>query len=191
LFAQKDPYRASTNNKGVLNGIDPILVATGNDWRAVEAGVHAYASRSGSYGSITLWKVKGDELIGLFEAPIVVGIVGGVTKLHPMAKMCLNMMRVRSAEELARICAAVGLVQNLGALRALTTVGIIEGHMKLHIRNLSLGAGAKEPEMPYVQRRLEEILSLTKKVTLSHAIEVLKELRGGASRPHVRDELNP
>lgn len=177
LFAERDPYRAATNNKGVLNGIDPILIATGNDWRAVEAGIHAYASRNGQYSSITRWKIKNNQLIGIFEAPLIVGIVGGMTRLHPMAKLCLRMLSVQSAEELSRVCAAVGLVQNLGALRALTTVGIIEGHMKLHIKNLSLGAGAKEAEMPYVQRRLEEILTLTKKITLSNAVEVLKELR--------------
>ncbi len=177
LFAQKDPYRAATNNKGVLNGIDPILIATGNDWRAVEAGIHAYAARNGRYASITQWKIKNGELIGLFEAPLIVGVVGGVTKLHPLAQMSLRMLGVASADELARVCAAVGLIQNLGALRALTTVGIIEGHMKLHIKNLSLGAGAKESEMPYVQRRLEEILAMTKKISLSNAVEVLRELR--------------
>jgi hydroxymethylglutaryl-CoA reductase len=177
LFAQRDPYRAATNNKGVLNGIDPILIATGNDWRAVEAGVHAYAARNGRYESITQWKVKNNELVGLFEAPIIVGVVGGVTKLHPMAKICLKMLGVGSAEELSRVCAAVGLTQNLGALRALTTVGIIEGHMKLHIRNLTLNAGATEKERPYVQKRLEEILDLTKRVNPSHAIEILRELR--------------
>lgn len=181
LFAQKDPYRAATNNKGVLNGIDPILIATGNDWRAVEAGVHAYAARNGTYSSITQWKSKGDELIGLFEAPVIVGVVGGVTKLHPMAKIALNMLGVKTAEELSRVCAAVGLVQNLGALRALTTVGIIEGHMKLHIRNLTLGAGATERERPYVHKRLEEILALTKRITASHALDVLRELRAKAS----------
>lgn len=180
LFAQRDPYRAATNNKGVLNGIDPILIATGNDWRAVEAGIHSYAAREGRYASITRWKVKNNELVGLFEAPIVVGVVGGVTRLHPTAQMSLRMLAVSSADELARICAAVGLVQNLGALRALTTVGIIEGHMKLHIRNLTLGAGATERERPYVQKRLEEILALTKRITLSNAIDVLKELRSRA-----------
>lgn len=183
LFAEKDPYRAATNNKGVLNGIDPILIATGNDWRAVEAGIHAYACRNGRYSSVTQWKVKGDELIGIFEAPIIVGVVGGMTRLHPMAKLSLKMMAIESAEQLSRICAAVGLVQNLGALRALTTVGIIEGHMKLHIKNLSLGAGAKDSEMPYVQKRLEEILAMTKKISLSNAIEVLKELRTKDSKP--------
>jgi hydroxymethylglutaryl-CoA reductase len=177
LFAQKDPYRAATNNKGVLNGIDPILIATGNDWRAVEAGVHAYAARDGQYRSITRWRRERNVLVGEFEAPVVLGVVGGVTTLHPMAKIGLKMLNVTSAEELSRICAAVGLVQNLGALRALTTVGIIEGHMKLHIKNLTLGAGASEREIPYVQKRLEEILSLHKRISLSNAVEVLNELR--------------
>ncbi|HMN69650.1 MAG TPA: hydroxymethylglutaryl-CoA reductase, degradative [Bdellovibrionales bacterium] len=182
LFAAQDPYRAATNNKGVLNGIDPILIATGNDWRAVEAGVHAFATRTGQYRSITRWTRSGNVLTGIFEAPVVLGVVGGVTTLHPTAKMCLRMMKVQSAEELSRVCAAVGLVQNLGALRALTTVGIIEGHMKLHIKNLTLGAGANEREVPYVQRRLEEILSLHKRISLSNAIDVLKELRAQKTR---------
>lgn len=177
LFSQVDPYRAATNNKGVLNGIDPILIATGNDWRAVEAGVHAYASRSGQYRSITNWKRDGSRLKGVFEAPVITGTVGGVTTLHPTATMCLKMMGVQSANELSRVVAAVGLVQNLGALKALTTVGIIEGHMKLHIKNLSLGAGAEEKEIPLMQKRLEEILALKKRISLSHAVEVLKELR--------------
>ena len=183
LFAQKDPYRAATNNKGVLNGIDPILIATGNDWRAVEAGLHAYAARSGQYCSITVWKKEGDKLVGTFEAPLVLGVVGGVTKLHPTAQVALRILKVPSAAELSRICAAVGLVQNLGALRALTTVGIIEGHMKLHIKNLTLAAGAKEKEIPFVQQRLEEILAMTKRITLSQAVDVLKELRSRVQPP--------
>lgn len=178
LFAYCDPYRAATNNKGVLNGIDPILIATGNDWRAVEAGVHAYAARSGSYRSITRWTFDGRALTGILEAPIVVGTVGGVTRLHPTAQTCLSLLGVQSASELSRVCAAVGLVQNLGALKALTTVGIIEGHMKLHIRNLTLGAGASEREIPVVQKRLEEILVMTKRISQQNAIEVLRELRG-------------
>jgi len=177
LFAELDPYRAATNNKGVLNGIDPILIATGNDWRAVEAGIHAYAARSGQYRSITRWKRENGKLIGVFEAPLILGVVGGVTNLHPSAKMALRILEISSAEDLSRICAAVGLVQNLGALRALTTVGIIEGHMKLHIKNLTLGAGAKDKEIPFVQKRLEEILSLQKRISLSHAIEAVKEFR--------------
>jgi hydroxymethylglutaryl-CoA reductase len=187
LFAQRDSYRACTNNKGVLNGIDPILIATGNDWRAVEAGVHAYATRDGQYRSVTRWAREGDELVGTFEAPLILGVVGGVTKLHPMAQMSLKMLGVESANELSRVCAAVGLVQNLGALRALTTVGIIEGHMKLHIKNLTLGAGADDHEIPIVQKKLEEILSLTKRITLSHAVEVLKELRAGRAANSVAE----
>lgn len=181
LFSQVDPYRAATNNKGVMNGIDPILLATGNDWRAVEAGVHAYAARSGQYRSITTWTYEADRLTGVLEAPIVVGTVGGVTRLHPTAQLSLNMLGVRSASELSRICAAVGLVQNLGALKALTTVGIIEGHMKLHIRNLTLGAGASEREVPLVQKRLEEILMMTKRISLQNAVEVLREIRASVS----------
>ncbi len=177
LFAQNDPYRAATNNKGVLNGMDPILIATGNDWRAVEAGVHAYAARSGQYRSITRWTVQGSDLVGQLVAPICVGTVGGVTALHPTAKMCLKMMKIKSANQLARIVAAVGLVQNLGALRALTTDGIIQGHMKLHIENLALSAGTKETEMVIVKKRLEEILTLTKRITPSQVTEILQEIR--------------
>lgn len=176
-FAELDPYRAATNNKGVLNGIDPILIATGNDWRAVEAGIHAYASRDGQYRSITKWRKEGKKLVGVFEAPVVVGTVGGVTTLHPSAKISMKMLGIKSANELSRIIAAVGLVQNLGALKALTTVGIIEGHMKLHIKNLSLGAGATDNEMPIVVKKLEEILALRKRISLSNAIEVLSDLR--------------
>ena len=180
LFAQLDPYRASTNNKGVMNGIDPILIATGNDWRAVEAGVHSYASQNGlngNYGSITKWFREGTSLVGVLKAPIIVGTVGGVTNLHPMSQMSLKMLGFPNANLLSQIMASVGLVQNLGALKALTTVGIIEGHMRLHAKNLALGAGAEEAEIPYVQKKLEEILTIKKRITLSHAIEVLKELR--------------
>lgn len=183
-FAELDPYRAATNNKGVLNGIDPILVATGNDWRAVEAGVHAYAARDGQYGSITQWRrLHNGSLHGKFQAPLIVGTVGGVTALHPTAKLSMKILGVKSAVQLSRICAAVGLVQNLGALKALTTVGIIEGHMKLHIKNLSLGAGATEKEMPYIVKKLEEILTLTKRISLSQAVQVLQEYRNQPKTP--------
>jgi hydroxymethylglutaryl-CoA reductase len=187
LFALADPYRAATNNKGVLNGIDPILIATGNDWRAVEAGIHSYAARDGQYRSITTWNMRGNDLIGVFEAPIVVGTVGGVTRLHPTAQLAMNMMKIESAAHLSRICASVGLVQNLGALRALTTVGIIEGHMKLHIKNLTLGAGALEKEAPIVQKRLEEILMLTKRISLSNAVDVLRDLRAQSAGAQVHE----
>lgn len=188
LFAQMDPYRAATNNKGVLNGIDPILIATGNDWRAVEAGIHAYAARDGQYRSITRWYREEGDLVGVFEAPLVVGVVGGVTTLHPTAQLAMRILGTQSANELSRVMAAVGLVQNLGALKALTTVGIIEGHMKLHTKNLALGAGAEEREIPLVQKKLEEILTVRKRISLSNAIDVLKELRSSQSsvthQPH-------
>ncbi len=182
IFAESDPYRAATHNKGVMNGIDPIIVATGNDWRAVEAGVHAYASRGGSYKAVTQWRKQGARaLVGQFEAPVIVGVVGGVTQLHPTAKLSLKLLKNPSSSRLSAIMAAVGLVQNLGALRALTTVGIIEGHMRLHIKNLSLGAGASDNELPFVAKKLEEILKLKKRISLSHAIDVLNELRGASS----------
>lgn len=190
LFAELDSYRAATSNKGVLNGIDPILIATGNDWRAVEAGIHAYAARSGRYQSVTTWRREGNRLIGRFEAPLIVGTVGGVTTLHPSAKIALKMLNVTSANELSRIVASVGLVQNLGALRALTTVGIIEGHMKLHIKNLTLGAGAEEQEIPFVQKKLEEILAMKKRISLSNAIEVLQELRHHQESPKSDPEIH-
>lgn len=177
LFAKADPYRAATHNKGVLNGIDPILIATGNDWRAVEAGVHAYAARSGKYQPVTDWKVEGSDLVGRLEVPLAVGTVGGVTRLHPTARVALKMMGIRHADELARICAAVGLVQNLGALKALATVGIVKGHMQLHASNLAIAAGAEVHEIPRVRERLAEVLRVEKRINLSHAREILEALR--------------
>ena len=176
-FAQMDPYRAATNNKGVLNGIDPILVATGNDWRAVEAGVHAYAHKDGRYTSITQWKMQSGCLKGVLKIPMSIGIVGGVTRLHPTAQMCLKMLKVSSAGELARVVTAVGLVQNLGALRALSTVGVVRGHMNLHIANLAMTAGATESELPTVQRQLQHQLYNQKKISVSEVESILKTLR--------------
>ena len=187
LFAQLDPYRAATNNKGVLNGVDPILIATGNDWRAVNAGVHAYAAKQGQYSSVTKWKYESGKLTGLLEAPIILGTVGGVTRLHPMAQMSLTMMGIESSNELSGVCACVGLIQNLGALQALTTVGIIEGHMKLHIKNLTLGAGAKEDEMPIMYKKLEEILKFKKRISLSHAVDALRELRDKKQASEIKE----
>lgn len=184
LFAELDPYRAATNNKGVLNGIDPILIATGNDWRAVEAGIHAYACKEGRYQSITRWRYKDNVLTGEFLAPLIVGTVGGVTSLHPAAKMSMKMMKITSASQLSRICASVGLTQNLGALRALTTVGIIEGHMKLHIKNLAIGAGASDMERPTLQRMLEQVLAAKKRISLSDAIQTLKKMRAVKENVH-------
>jgi hydroxymethylglutaryl-CoA reductase len=177
LFGELDPYRAATNNKGVLNGIDAVLIATGNDWRAVEAGVHAYAAQSGRYKSITKWRADGRTLRGTLTAPLVAGTVGGVTTLHPTARLNMRMLKVSSAEQLSRILAAVGLVQNLGALRALTTVGVVEGHMKLHAANLAMAAGARPEEMPSVQALLEAFLKRERRVSLQNAVEVLEQVR--------------
>lgn len=177
LFAEMDPYRAATHNKGVMNGIDPVLIATGNDWRAVEAGIHAYAARSGHYQAITRWRYHDEILTGVLTAPIIVGTVGGVTSLHPTAKMCLRMMDISSANQLSQVIAAVGLVQNLGALKALCTDGIIQGHMKLHIDNLLLVAGANEKEMPVLKERLQRWLDLNKRVSLNNAHDLLAEIR--------------
>ena len=176
-FAEADPYRATTSNKGVMNGISSVLIATGNDFRAVESALHAYAARTGHYRSITRWRVKDQALHGFLEAPMMVGVVGGMTRIHPTAKICMNMMGVSSASHLARMCVAVGLVQNLGAIRALTTVGIIEGHMKLHIKNLTWDAGAKGWEFSVIQKHLENLLKFRKRITLTHAKQALKLIR--------------
>lgn len=181
-FAKTDPYRAATHNKGVLNGIDPILVATGNDWRAVEAGIHAYAARTGKYQPVTEWNFRNGKLTGEFLAPLAVGTVGGVTLLHPTARLSLKIMGVESSEGLARIAAAAGLVQNLGALKALATVGIVKGHMRLHAANLALATGAKEDELPRLKEELVLILAREKRINLTRAKEILADLRAsGAS----------
>lgn len=177
LFATLDPYRAATHNKGVLNGIDPVLIATGNDWRAVEAGIHAYAARDGQYRAISQWQMQGKDLIGTFEAPLVVGTVGGVTKLHPTAQLSLRILGITDAEHLSRIAAAVGLVQNLGSLKALTTVGIVKGHMKLHIRNLLLAVDAAQSELQSLQKKAEQFFDLHRKITMSDVKNLLMQLR--------------
>jgi hydroxymethylglutaryl-CoA reductase len=182
-FAETDPYRATTHNKGVMNGIDPVLIATGNDWRAVEAGVHAYCTRNGHYEPVTKWRFEKGTLIGRFEAPLVVGIVGGVTKLHPTAQVCLRILGVKHSDELSRIIAAVGLVQNLGALRALSTVGIVKGHMSLHATNLAIAAGARPSEMVHLREKLLGTLKLEKTITMSRARELLDVLRGQIKLP--------
>ena len=134
-FAGWDPYRATTHNKGIMNGVDAVVIATGNDWRAVEAGAHAWAARSGAYRPLSRWWLEDGQLHGALEMPIQVGIVGGVTRLHPVAGFALRLLGVTGGPELARVLAAVGLAQNLGALRALATEGIQRGHMRLHARN--------------------------------------------------------
>ena len=154
-FAVIDPYRAATHNKGIMNGIDPVIVATGNDWRAVEAGAHAFASRGGRYTSLTQWeKDAAGALVGTIEMPMPVGLVGGATKVHPLAQVALRILRVSTAQQLAEIAVAVGLAQNLGALRALSTEGIQRGHMALHARNVAIGAGATGAEIDAIARRM-------------------------------------
>lgn len=154
-FAAIDPYRAATHNKGIMNGIDPLILATGNDWRAVEAGAHAYACRNGHYGSLTTWeKDREDHLVGTIEMPMPVGLVGGATKTHPLARLVLKILGVKSSQELAEIAVAVGLAQNLGALRALATEGIQRGHMALHARNIALSAGARGEEVDQLVRQM-------------------------------------
>ena len=173
-FAAVDPYRAATHNKGIMNGIDPVVVATGNDWRAIEAGAHAYAARGGRYTSLTRWeKDATGALVGTIEMPMAMGLVGGATRTHPLARLALRILDVKSAQELGEIAVAVGLAQNLGALRALATEGIQRGHMALHARNIALAAGATGEEIDRVARRMAE----ERDVRADRAVELLKELR--------------
>ncbi|BDB28345.1 3-hydroxy-3-methylglutaryl coenzyme A reductase [Cupriavidus sp. TA19] len=173
-FAAIDPYRAATHNKGIMNGIDPLIVATGNDWRAVEAGAHAYACRGGRYTSLTHWeKDAAGALVGTIEMPMPVGLVGGATKTHPLARVALKILDVRSAQELGEVAVAVGLAQNLGALRALATEGIQRGHMALHARNIALVAGAVGGEIEAIAKRM----ATEKDVRTDRAVALLAELR--------------
>lgn len=150
-----DPYRATTHNKGIMNGIDPVVIATGNDWRAVEAGAHAWAARSGRYTSLSRWEVASSgNLIGTLELPMALGIVGGATKTHPATQAALRLMGVTSATKLAEVTVAVGLAQNMAALRALSTEGIQKGHMALHARNIAITAGAKGQAVDVVAKAL-------------------------------------
>ncbi len=173
-LAAIDPYRAATHNKGIMNGIDPVVVATGNDWRAIEAGAHAYAARSGTYTSLSTWEVDASgHLVGTLEMPMALGLVGGATKTHPAAQAALRIMKVRSAQELAQVTVAVGLAQNMAAIRALATEGIQRGHMALHARNIAIMAGALGPEIEAVSARLAR----EHDVRTARAHELLVELR--------------
>lgn len=150
-----DPYRAATHNKGIMNGIDPVVVATGNDWRAIEAGAHAWAARSGRYTALTQWEKGADgRLHGTLEMPMALGLVGGATRTHPAAQAALRLLGVTSAVELAEVTVAVGLAQNMAALRALATEGIQKGHMALHARNIAILAGAQGQEIEAVAKAL-------------------------------------
>lgn len=174
-FAVVDPYRATTHNKGILNGIDPVLLATGQDWRAVEAGAHAYAARNGSYTSLSKWYRDGDgNLVGELEMPLAVGIVGGATKVHPAARTSLKLLGVKTAGELAEICACAGLASNIAALRALASEGIQQGHMALHARQVALSAGASGMLIDLVAEQMVR----ERRIKLARASELLREMSG-------------
>jgi len=173
-FAAADPYRAATHNKGVLNGIVSVVVATCNDHRAIEAGAHAYAARVGHYKPLTVWeKNKAGDLVGSIELPMAIGIIGGATKVHPVAKVALKILGVKTANELGEVMAAVGLAQNLGALRALTHEGLQRGHMSLHARNVAISAGATGDLVDLIVKRMIK----ERKIRLDRAKELIAELK--------------
>ena len=178
-FAASDIYRAVTNNKGVMNGIDAVVIATGNDWRAIEAGAHAWAARDGHYAPMARWSKDAEGcLVGEIELPMPLGIVGGSIQLHPMAQVALKFLRVRTARELAEVTVAVGLAQNMAALRALSTVGIQRGHMALHARSVAVTAGARGEWVD----RIAERLVAEQDIKVTRAAELLLELQGGDAR---------
>jgi hydroxymethylglutaryl-CoA reductase len=175
-FALADPFRCATHNKGIMNGISAVVIATGNDFRAIEAGAHAYAAFRNSYKPLTTYeKTKNGDLVGTIEVPVAVGTVGGSTSVNPLAKINLKILGVKTADELSRVIAAVGLAQNFAALRALATEGIQRGHMSLHARNIAISAGAKGEEID----KVVEILVKEKKIRMDRAREILEEIRSG------------
>jgi len=172
-FAVADRYRAATHNKGIMNGVDAVVIATGNDWRAIEAGAHAFAARSGRYTSLSTWgKDASGNLVGSLEMPMAVGIVGGATKVHPMAKASLRLMGVQTAAELAQIIVSVGLAQNMAALRALSTEGIQRGHMSLHARQVAIAAGATGDLIDEVAARMvnENVVRIDRAEMILHEL---------------------
>lgn len=172
-FAELDSYRACTHNKGIMNGVDAVVIATGNDWRAVEAGAHAYAARNGRYEPLAVWRREGEFLVGRLEMPLALGIVGGTLRVHPTAKLALKMTGARTAIDLAMVAATVGLASNLAALRALASDGIQRGHMGLHARSVAVAAGANGDHVEKVAGRIIELGD----ITLDAARRVLGELR--------------
>jgi hydroxymethylglutaryl-CoA reductase len=173
-LASIDPYRAATHNKGIMNGIDALIIATGNDSRAIEAGAHAYAARDGQYTALTRYhKNNNGDLVGEIELPMAVGVVGGAVNMHPKAKLCRKILRISSARELAEVAACLGLAQNFAALFALSTVGIQKGHMSLHAKNIAVMAGAQRDEI----EKLADQLVYDGKVKLDYAKEQLEKMR--------------
>jgi len=178
-FAAADPHRAVTHNKGIMNGVVAVALATGNDTRALEAGAHAYAARSGIYKPLTDWRKNSNgDLVGTLETPMAVGIVGGATKVNPVAQAALKILQVQSARQLAEVMGAVGLAQNLAALRALATEGIQRGHMALHARNIAITAGAKEEEID----KIVEQMVAERKIRIDRARELLDHIRQESRR---------
>ena len=172
-FAVVDPYRAATHNKGIMNGIDAVVIATGNDWRAIEAGAHAYAARDGRYRALTDWHVdENGNLSGEITLPMAIGTVGGATRVHPGAQVAMKILDVESAQELGMVLAAVGLAQNLAAINALATVGIQKGHMALHARQVALAAGASAGQV----EKIAQQLIAEGKILVSRAEELLADL---------------
>ena len=172
-FAAGDRFRATTHNKGIMNGIDAVVIATGNDWRAVEAGAHSYASISGDYVPLTKYSKDSDgNLVGEIELPLAIGIVGGATKTHPIAQLAIKILGVKTANELASVIASVGLAQNFAALRALSTEGIQRGHMELHARNIAIIAGARGKDADTIAARLVE----EKNIRVERAQQLVREL---------------
>jgi hydroxymethylglutaryl-CoA reductase len=178
-FAELDPYRAATHNKGIMNGVDAVVIATGNDWRAVEAGAHAFASRNGRYQPLTTWRQEdeGNTLVGKLEMPLAVGTVGGTLRVHPAARLSLRILGIRDAQELACIAASVGLASNLAALRAMATVGIQRGHMGLHARTVAVAAGALGDQVEQVAAMIVE----ARDITLEGARKALQSLQDDAN----------
>jgi hydroxymethylglutaryl-CoA reductase len=172
-FAELDPYRAATHNKGIMNGVDAVVLATGNDFRAVEAGAHAYAARSGRYTPLATGRSDGEDLVGELELPLALGIVGGTLKVHPTAQLALRLMGISSADELCMIAASAGLASNLAALRALATEGIQRGHMSLHARSVAVAAGATGNEV----ERVAAVIAAENMITLEAAQAALLKLR--------------
>lgn len=174
VLASIDPYRAATHNKGIMNGIDALIIATGNDFRAIEAGAHAYAARNGQYTSLTRYhKNENGDLVGEIELPVAVGIVGGAANMHPKAKLCRKILGIQTARELAEVVASLGLAQNFAAVFALSTVGIQKGHMSLHAKNIAVMAGAQGDE---IERVADQLVS-DGKVKLDYAKQLLERLR--------------
>jgi hydroxymethylglutaryl-CoA reductase len=178
-FAAVDPYRAATHNKGIMNGVDAVVIATGNDWRAIEAGAHAYAARSGKYTSLSTWgKNTEGDLVGTLEMPMAVGIIGGATKVHPAARTALKLMNVKTASELAEIIVAVGLAQNMAALRALATEGIQRGHMSLHAQQVAIAAGASGDMIAKIAAQMvaEKVVRIDRAEALAKELQTNKLL---------------